>query len=281
MTFRLATVAGRAALVDAAGGVHDLERVSGGAFGPDPIDAVARHRELHGVADALDGASAEGHVDETTLGAPVPRPVKAFGIGLNYRAHAEEAGADLPPAPLTFAKFTNCISGPRDDIVLSGETVDYEVELVVVMGDRCRSVAAADAWDRVAGITCGQDISDRTVQMTGRPPQFALGKSFDGYGPIGPVLVSVDAFADPDDVELWCSVSGEERQRSRTSDLIFSVPEIVEYLSSICTLEAGDVIFTGTPSGVGMASGRFLADGDVVETTVAGVGTMVNRCVGA
>ena len=137
----------------------------------------------------------------------------------------------------------------------------------------------AEAWNHVAGITLGQDVSDRVVQLTGKPPQFSLGKSFDTYGPIGPALVSVDAFADPDDIELWCDVAGERMQHARTSDLIFPVAELVSYLSGICTLTPGDLIFTGTPDGVGGPRGRFLKDGELVESWAEGIGTLRNRCV--
>ena len=135
---------------------------------------------------------------------------------------------------------------------------------MVVIGRAAMAVPATTVWDHVAGLTLGQDISDRTVQRAGNPPQFSLGKSFDGYGPLGPVVVSPDGFDDPDDVGLWCDVSGERMQDSRTGDLIFSVPALVAHLSSICTLVPGDLIFTGTPSGVGAARGRFLRPGDVV-----------------
>ena len=118
-----------------------------------------------------------------------------------------------------------------------------------------------EAWDVLAGLTLGQDVSDRLVQMTGTPPQFSLGKSFPAYAPIGPALVSIDSLADPDDIALWCDVSGERMQDSRSANLIFSIPTLVAYLSSICPLEPGDIVFTGTPDGVGMARGRFLTPG--------------------
>jgi 2-keto-4-pentenoate hydratase/2-oxohepta-3-ene-1,7-dioic acid hydratase in catechol pathway len=133
----------------------------------------------------------------------------------------------------------------------------------------------------VAGLTLGQDVSDRAVQLTGTPPQFSLGKSFANYGPIGPALVSVDAFADPDDIGLWCDVAGERMQEARTDQLIFSIPVLVAYLSSICTLYPGDVIFTGTPSGVGMARGRYLAPGEVVVSGAEVIGELRNVCVPA
>jgi 2-keto-4-pentenoate hydratase/2-oxohepta-3-ene-1,7-dioic acid hydratase in catechol pathway len=276
--FRLANVDGRAALVDGSAW-FDLATVTGDPSLADPMTAVAGHADLHAIQAALAGAAPSGSLDRVELGVCVPRPQKVFGIGLNYRSHAEETNAPLPPAPLTFTKFPSCLAGPTADIVLSGDTVDWEVELVAVIGTGGRHIARADAWSHVAGLTLGQDISDRTVQRTGTPPQFSLGKSFDGYGPMGPALVSVDAFVDPDDVHLWCDVSGERMQDSRSSDLIFGIPELVEYLSAICTLVPGDVIFTGTPSGVGAARGRFLAHGDVIDSGAEVIGSLRNHCV--
>lgn len=275
MTFTLANVAGRAALV-AGDHYHDLETTSGGALGPDPMAAVAAFRQLHDVVLA----DPTGRIDEVVLGAPVPSPTNCFGIGLNYRSHVEESSMDLPTAPVVFTKFPGCISAPDTDIEIVGDSIDYEGEVVVVIGEGGRGIAADDAWAHVAGVTVGQDVSDRALQFAAKPPHFDLGKSRDTYGPIGPVLVSVDSFADPDDIAIRCSVNGESRQEATTSQLIFSVPYLVEYLSAIMTLHAGDIIFTGTPEGVGIASGKLLRVGDVVETTIPGVGTMTNRCVG-
>jgi 2-keto-4-pentenoate hydratase/2-oxohepta-3-ene-1,7-dioic acid hydratase in catechol pathway len=276
--FRLANVRGRAALLH---DEHwfDLAALSGDDALADPMVAVTRHPELHGLAARATGRTPSGKVDIGTLGVCVPRPQKVFGIGLNYRAHAAETGAQLPPAPLTFTKFPSCLAPPVSNVELSGETVDWEVELVVCIGTGGRKILEASAWDHVAGLTLGQDISDRTVQRLGTPPQFSLGKSFDGYGPIGPALVSVDAFIDRNDIGLWCDVSGARMQDSRTSDLIFTVPQLIAYLSSICTLFPGDLIFTGTPSGVGAARGRFLRSGDVVESGAEVIGTMRQTCV--
>jgi 2-keto-4-pentenoate hydratase/2-oxohepta-3-ene-1,7-dioic acid hydratase in catechol pathway len=209
----------------------------------------------------------------------VPRPRQSFGIGLNYRDHAGESGAPLPPAPLTFTKFPSCIAGPTADVPLSGTMVDWEVEIVAVIGDEASHVSVSDAWNVVAGLTLGQDISDRAVQLTGVPPQFSLGKSFGNFGPIGPALMSIDAFADPDDIALWCDVAGERMQEARTSELIFSIPKLVAYLSSICTLYPGDLIFTGTPSGVGMARGRYLAPGEVISSGADVIGELSNTCI--
>jgi 2,4-didehydro-3-deoxy-L-rhamnonate hydrolase len=276
--FRLVNIAGRAAL-ERDGGYHDLAIVSGEAALGDPMTAIARSAELHAFDATCEGRPPEGTLDAAILDPPVPSPRQIFGIGLNYRDHAGETGAQLPPAPLTFTKFATSITGPTGDVPLSGTMVDWEVEIVAVIGRSASHVSVTDAWNHVAGLTLGQDISDRAVQMTGVPPQFSLGKSFAGYSPIGPALVSVDTFDDRDDIELWCDVNGHRKQHARSSRLIFSIPTLVAYLSSICTLLPGDLIFTGTPSGVGMASGTFLAEGDVIESGANGIGSLRNRCV--
>lgn len=277
MGFRLATWNDRAALL-AAGGVYDLARHGRGRFSADPMEAIARFRELHDVAAGLTGPP-DAAADDARLGLCVPRPQKVFGIGLNYRRHAEESGMEIPPTPLVFAKFPSCLAGPTADVVVYGPTTDWEAELVVVMGTRARDIPVERAWEHVAGLACGQDVSERTTQFASKPPHFDLGKSFDTYGPIGPCIVSPDAVPDRNDLAISCDVNGTRRQEARTNDLIFDVPHLVAYLSAICTLEPGDLIFTGTPSGIGAASGTFLRPGDVVVTTIEGIGTMTNRCV--
>lgn len=276
--FRLVTINGRATL-DHDGSWYDLAELAGDAALADPLLAVARHRELHALYERTASATSGGLVADAVLDAPVPRPRQSFGIGLNYRDHAGESGAPLPPAPLTFTKFPSCIAGPTADVPLSGTMVDWEVEIVAVIGDEASHVSVSDAWNVVAGLTLGQDISDRAVQLTGVPPQFSLGKSFANFGPIGPALVSIDAFADPDDIALWCDVAGERMQEARTSELIFSIPMLVAYLSSICTLYPGDLIFTGTPSGVGMARGRYLAPGEIITSGAEVIGELSNTCI--
>ena len=275
--FRLVNVNGRAAL-ERDGQWYDLAGLSGDAALADPLVAVARHRELHALNERCESETAERLVADVVLGAPVPQPRQVFGIGLNYLDHAGESGVPLPPAPLTFTKFPSCITGPTADVPLSGDMVDWEVEIVAVIGDEASRVDIADAWKVVAGLTLGQDISDRAVQMTGVPAQFCLGKSFANYGPIGPALVSTDAFDDPDDIALWCDVAGERMQAARTSELIFSIPTLVAYLSSICPLYPGDLIFTGTPSGVGMARGRYLAEGETIISGADVIGELRNPC---
>ncbi|MDQ1382209.1 MAG: hypothetical protein QOJ71_2928, partial [Actinomycetota bacterium] len=175
--FRLVTVNGRSAL-EHDGEWYDVAEVANDPSLADPLTAIARHHELHALNARCVAASGGGRIDSAVLGAPVPRPIQSFGIGLNYRDHAGESGMTLPPAPLTFTKFPSCIAGPTADIPLSGEMVDWEVEIVAVIGTEATRVSVDDAWGVVAGLTLGQDVSDRAVQLTGTPPQFCLGKSF-------------------------------------------------------------------------------------------------------
>ncbi|MFK7916978.1 MAG: fumarylacetoacetate hydrolase family protein [Ilumatobacter sp.] len=276
MGFRLASVAGRAVLV-VGDGYFDVATCSAGRLTYDPMQLLAHTGELN----ALDLSNVEpsGRLADVLLDAPVPRPTQVFGVGLNYRKHAEEGGMDIPEVPVVFTKFASAITGPMSNIELRSDHCDYEGELVVVIGAGGRDIPAADAWSRVAGLCAGQDVSDRAVQMAATPPQFSLGKSFDTFGPIGPVVVSPDEFADPTALRITTSVNGEVRQDDSTADLIFDVATLVSYLSHITTLHPGDLIFTGTPGGVGAPTGSFLRDGDVVTTTIDGIGTMTNPCV--
>ncbi len=278
MGFQLVNVDGRAALV-LGEDYYDLETVSSGALGPDPMAALSHPDQLSDVSDALAESSATGRLGDVTLGPPIPRPQKVFGIGLNYRLHAAEAGHAIPDNPLVFTKFPSCLVGPTADVELRSDHCDYEVELVAVIGPGGKDIAIEDAWSHVVGLTAGQDISDRALQFESEPPQFSLGKSFDTFGPTGPMLVSPDSLPDPDDLHLVTEVNGEVRQDDTTADMIFDMAALVSYLSQIMTLVTGDVIFTGTPAGVGGPQGKYLVDGDLITTTIAGIGTMANRCV--
>jgi 2-keto-4-pentenoate hydratase/2-oxohepta-3-ene-1,7-dioic acid hydratase in catechol pathway len=255
----------------------DVERASGGRFGSDP---QAVYDDWDAFAEWASGADLDAAEPfDGGLGAPVPRPRQVFALGLNYARHAREAGLDLPPMPLVFTKFPSCIVGPDATVRVATEKVDWEVELVAVIGRRAEGVSAERAWEHVAGVTVGQDISARDVQMQGSPPQFSLGKSFPGFGPTGPWLVTPDALPARDDLAIACSVNGERMQADRTSSMIFSVPETVARLSAICPLLPGDLIFTGTPAGVGnrMDPQRYLRPGDELVSTIDGVGSITTR----
>ncbi|MCU1397960.1 MAG: fumarylacetoacetate hydrolase family protein [Acidimicrobiales bacterium] len=278
MGFRLANVAGRASLVD---GDHyfDIETVSTGWLPSDVMGALAHRDALSELACVIADREPSGQVADVVLGPPVTRPQKVFGIGLNYRDHAAESSMVVPENPLVFTKFPSCLAGPTADVEMRSDFCDYEGELVVVIGDGGKDIPAENAWDHVLGMTIGQDISDRRAQFAAKPPHFDLGKSFDTFGPIGPVLVSTEEIADPGALRVVTVVNGEERQNDTVANLIFDVPTLIAYLSQITTLVTGDLIFTGTPSGVGAAHGRFLVHGDVVVTTIEGIGTISNRCV--
>ena len=274
---RLANVGGRAAVLVEAGAI-DVERASGGRFGPDVQALYDDWVAFRGFADGVDPSLAEPF-EEGSLDSPVPSPRQVFAIGLNYRAHAEESGMAVPEVPATFTKFPASLTGPFAEVELPNETVDWEVELVAVIGTRADRAAAADGWSHVAGLAVGQDLSERTLQFAAGA-QFSLGKSYRGFGPIGPWLVTPDELDDPDDLALGCSIDGETVQDSRTSDLIFDVPNLVAELSAVLPLLPGDVIFTGTPAGVGIARKppRFLRRGNVLESWIEGIGTIINRC---
>ena len=274
---RIASVKGRAALV-LGDEVADIETASGGAFGADPMSPYADWTAFREFADSVTAGT--GPLVEGDLDCPVPRPAQVFAIGLNYRSHAEESGMEVPTVPATFTKFPASLSGPFSDVDVSNGTADWEVELVAVIGRQAENVAQADAWEHVAGLTVGQDVSDRVLQFAAGS-QFSLGKSRKGYGPLGPVVVTPDEFDDPDNLALGCSVGGEKMQDARTNDLVFGVPRLVADLSAILPLWPGDIIFTGTPAGIGATRQppRFLRAGDVIESWVENIGTIRNRCI--
>ncbi|MEP7202871.1 MAG: fumarylacetoacetate hydrolase family protein [Ilumatobacteraceae bacterium] len=285
---RFANLHGHAVLVmtDASGADRaiDIERATESRLGSDPAVYVdlANHPMLDDVAASI-VTDDWPLLDQAGLGAPVPRPPKGLGVGLNYRTHALESGRDLPTEPHLFGKTNNCVCGPFDDVIAPAgrSEIDYEAEVVIVFGRTCKGATEADAWSYLAGVTCGQDISDRGEQF--RPPikQFTIAKSYDTFGPTGPFLVTPDGLDDRDALELTGVVGGETMQSANTNDLIFSIPALVVWLSRFMTFGPGDLVWTGTPGGVGEARTpqRFLLDGDVIETTVSGVGTMRNRVI--
>ncbi len=215
------------------------------------------------------------------LGPAVPRPGKIVAVGLNYRAHAEETGSKLPARPLLFAKFPSAVLAP--DGVISWDPsmtsqVDYEAELGVVIGRRARSVSSADALDHVLGYTCVNDVSARDLQV--EDGQWVRAKSLDTFCPLGPFLVTRDDIPDPQALRITCHVNGNVRQAASTADMYFGVRELVAFCSSAFTLEPGDVIATGTPSGIGLSltPPQFLGSGDEVVVEIEGIGRLANTC---
>ncbi|WP_040786770.1 fumarylacetoacetate hydrolase family protein [Nocardia pneumoniae] len=280
---RIANLSGRLVLVGADGVTAvDIGRASDGRFGPDPQSVYDVWPEFTAWAAVADlPAGTPFTVDD--LRAPVPAPRQVLAIGLNYREHAKESGFEPPDSPsVMFTKWTSCLTGPVTvvDLPVGGHT-DWEVELVVVLGKRAYRVSEADAWDHVAGLTAGQDLSERITQMSGPSPQFSLGKSLPGFGPTGPWVVTPDEFDNPDDLELGCAINGEEMQKGRTRDLIFTIPALISKLSHKLPLLPGDLLFTGTPAGVGVGRDpqRFLAPGDELVSYITGIGELRQRFV--
>ncbi len=216
--------------------------------------------------------------EAVTLKAVLTNPGKIICIGLNYRDHAAETHQSIPEVPMVFAKYNNTLVGSGEPILLPRVTqrVDYEAELAVIIGKRGRSIAEAEAMDYVAGYSIFNDISARDYQM--RTSQWTIGKTFDTFGPFGPALVTADEIADPHALALRLSIDGEVLQDSNTRELIFSIPRLIAYLSSVMTLEPGDVIATGTPAGVGFTRRppRFLRSGETVRVEIEGIGVLEN-----
>lgn len=276
---RLANLSGRLVIVSESKAT-DVETASHGIFSSDPQAIYGRWAEFTAWASQADLGSGEVF-DPLDLEAPTPSPQQIFAVGLNYHDHASEVGLVASKIPLVFTKFASSITGPHADVPHPGGDVDWEIELVVVIGKEARNVAEADAWDYVAGLTVGQDISERITQHEGATPQFSLGKSFPGFSPMGPWLVTPDEFSDPSDIALETVVNGATKQSGRTSDMVASVAMLIAAMSKILVLLPGDIIFTGTPSGVGlgMKPPQYLSVGDELVSRIEGIGEMRNRIV--
>ena len=273
----------RLATLNGDGGPHAVAIVADGAV---PIDGYADVGELlragaPGWAAASSAATdAEPRpFEETQLLRPVLHPGAVVCVGLNYRTHILEMGRDLPSVPTLFGKLERALTDPYAEIELPrpSDSVDYEGELAVVIGTGGRDIAPENAMSHVAGLTVLNDVTARDYQR--RTIQWFAGKTFQRSTPVGPWMVTLDELGALADRELRCSVNGEERQRASLGDLVFDVPSLVADISTIVELEPGDLIATGTPGGVGEPDGRFLADGDVVEVSIDGIGTLRNTFV--
>jgi len=237
----------------------------------------------------LQSLDAQGSViyrpEQVRLLPPIPNPPKIICLGLNYRDHAAESGQPVPTEPIVFSKYASSLIGPGAPIVLPPTSfeVDYEAELVFVIGRRGRHVPEAEAMSYVAGYTCGNDVSARDYQLKKPGGQWMAGKTFDSFAPVGPVLVTADEIPDPHRLAIRCVLNGEAMQDSNTSQLVFGIPQLVAYLSHVFTLEVGDLVFTGTPPGVGFARRPpiFLKAGDVVEIQIDGIGALRNPVRGS
>ena len=277
MGYKLGSNSGRAIFIKD-DKYYDVNTISNGDISSNSLKALSDTEMLSQLYINLNDYDPSGNLNDINLDPPII-PTNVFAVGLNYKKHAEESNLELPPFPMIFTKHSTCISGPKSDICMKSDMVDYEAELVFVIGKGGKDISKEDAWQHVAGLCVGQDISDRPVQFHATPPQFNLGKSFDTFGPIGPYLVSTDLFDNKESLKLQCWVNDELRQETLTNDLIFDIPYLISYISEFITLNTGDVIFTGTPEGVGATQGKFLKDGDILKTTIEGIGTLENKCV--
>jgi 2-keto-4-pentenoate hydratase/2-oxohepta-3-ene-1,7-dioic acid hydratase in catechol pathway len=220
--------------------------------------------------------------DDIRLGPPLSRPSKIVCVGLNYAKHAADSGMDIPEEPVLFFKASSAIVGPNDPIIIpkNSEKTDWEVELAVVIGKKASYVSEADALNHVAGYVLHNDVSERAFQLE-RSGQWVKGKSCDTFAPIGPFIATPDEIGDPNNLNLWLKLNGEEMQNSSTSDFIFNIQHVVSYISQFMTLLPGDIISTGTPFGVGLGltPPRYLKEGDVVELGIEGLGVSKQTCI--
>jgi 2-keto-4-pentenoate hydratase/2-oxohepta-3-ene-1,7-dioic acid hydratase in catechol pathway len=268
-------------LVDTARALGDGEPADPAGVNRRLLGDTGALERLQSAAQDLAGRGDAQPLADARLGPPIPDPEKFICLGLNYRDHAAEANMDAPPAPILFAKYRNSLTGPNDPIVLPGvsEKIDYEAELGVVIGPRTKDVSEAAALSRVAGYTIVNDVSARDLQM--QTGQWLAGKALDTFAPCGPALVTADEIPDPQRLAVRTRVNDEVVQDASTAEMIFSVAETVAFLSSLMTLEPGDLIATGTPAGVGFARKPplWLKDGDVVEIEIEGLGALRNPVV--
>ena len=244
---------------------------------PDVRALLAAGEEGMEKAQETLSAGAFEEYEKSALRRPVLDPGAVVCVGLNYKTHILEMGRELPSNPAYFSKLPRALTDPFAEILLpsASSSVDYEGELAVVIGRGGRDIAPEDSWEVVAGLTVLNDVSMRDYQR--RTIQWFAGKTWEASTPVGPAVVTPDELDYPEGLDLIVEVNGEERQRAPIADLVFDVPELVSDLSKIFTLVPGDIIATGTPGGVGEAMGRFLADGDVVEVTITGLGSIRNR----
>ena len=279
---RLANLNGRATLVVEQGTI-DVEKASNGRFSAETDVLVGQLDSLRSWLDeqrpnVTESTTPERVMRDPDLGPVIRQPGQVFAIGLNYRTHALEMGLALPTKPMVFTKFPSSVAGANSTFPLVSAQIDWESELVVVIARRGRHVAVDDALSYVAGYCVGQDLSDRELQMLGEPAQFSLAKSYENFSPFGPWLTTLDEVPDPNALAISCEVNGVRYQNSNTSDMVFSVAQLVSYLSSVVEIRPGDIMFTGSPHGVGQAQKPpiFLRTGDVLTTSIEGLGSLRN-----
>ncbi len=257
--------------------LKDGTRIDVSGFGLDYDDQFFGNNEIENLSKWVEENKEKCKIisPDTRLGSPVYKPSKLICIGLNYAEHAKESGAQIPTEPVIFFKATSAIVGPNDNLVIpkNSKKTDWEVELAIVIGKKAKYVSKDEAMDHVAGYTLHNDYSERAFQLE-RSGQWVKGKSCDTFAPLGPFIATKDEIPNPQNLDLWLKLNGEIMQKSNTCDMVFGVEEIVSFLSQFMSLMPGDIISTGTPSGVGMGLNppRYLKPGDIVELGVNGLG---------
>ena len=279
---KLANLHGRATLVVDQGTI-DVEKASEGRFSSDTGVLVGQLEQVRSWfdeqhPDVTESTTLERVMRDSGLGPVIAQPGQVFAIGLNYRTHAKEMALTLPTKPMVFTKFPSSVAGANASFSIVSAKTDWESELVVVFAKRGRYLALDESLTYVAGYCVGQDLSDRELQLLGSPAQFSLGKSYENFAPFGPWLTTIDEIPDPNKLAISCEVNGVRYQDSNTSDMVFSVAQLVSYLSSVVEIRPGDIMYTGSPHGVGQGQKppRFLQAGDVLETTIEGLGSLRN-----
>lgn len=279
---KLANLHGRATLVVDQGTI-DVEKASEGRFSSDTGVLVGQLEQVRSWfdeqhPDVTESTTLERVMRDSGLGPVIAQPGQVFAIGLNYRTHAKEMALTLPTKPMVFTKFPSSVAGANASFSIVSAKTDWESELVVVFAKRGRHLALDESLTYVAGYCVGQDLSDRELQLLGSPAQFSLGKSYENFAPFGPWLTTIDEIPDPNKLAISCEVNGVRYQDSNTSDMVFSVAQLVSYLSSVVEIRPGDIMYTGSPHGVGQGQKppRFLQAGDVLETTIEGLGSLRN-----
>lgn len=282
---RLANLSGRAVIVTDMGFI-DINRASAGLFSSEIGDAIRRIDEIENwFIESRPSETEQQDVGasqfDERLGPISPDPRQIFVVGLNYRRHAEEMGLPIPKHPMVFTKFASSLTGPNGDLPIPSLTTDFETELVVVFKKGGRLINKDDALSFVAGYCVAQDISERTLQAEGSPAQFSLAKSYRNFSPMGPWLTSTSAVPEPNNLIIGCTINGVTMQEASTSDMIFSISDLISYLSSIVEILPGDLMFTGSPHGVGQGRKppRFLQPGDVIVSHLESVGSFRTTCI--
>ncbi len=281
---KIANLGGRAHIVTPNGGI-DVAAASMGHFSSSPRNLMGHLAELTAWFEDADPAlnpslnATDLQADLSKLDAPIADPTQIFAIGVNYPGHVQESGMEVPEHPMVFTKFPSSLAGPRAHVPLPSDTVDWEVELVAVIGDPGRNISKDKAMKHVAGFCVGQDYSDRVSQFVSDPAQFCMAKSFEAFSPTGPWITTADE-VDVSSLRLTCANKEEMLQDGNTADLIFDVPTVIAYLSSVCELRTGDLVFTGTPEGIGAVRTppKFIEDGWRITSSIEGLGSIENTC---